>query len=39
MSGPDPELQVIPAEECYVLLATQQIGRLGERTDTAPTTP
>jgi nitroimidazol reductase NimA-like FMN-containing flavoprotein (pyridoxamine 5'-phosphate oxidase superfamily) len=29
MSGPDPELHVIPADECYALLATQQIGRLG----------
>jgi uncharacterized protein len=28
-SGDRPELQVLSAEDCYVLLATQQIGRLG----------
>ncbi len=31
-----PELRVISADECYLLLATQQIGRLGVNADHYP---
>jgi uncharacterized protein len=34
--GPAAELQVIPAEECYRLLATQEIGRIGVNAEHHP---
>ena len=34
--GPEAALQVIPAEECYRLLATQEIGRIGVNAEHYP---
>jgi uncharacterized protein len=34
--GPEAELQVIPAEECYRLLATHEIGRIGVNAEHYP---
>ena len=36
LGDPDAELQVIPAEECYRLLATQEIGRIGVNAEHYP---
>ena len=35
-SNSEPSLQVLTAEECYLLLATQQVGRLGVNADHYP---
>jgi nitroimidazol reductase NimA-like FMN-containing flavoprotein (pyridoxamine 5'-phosphate oxidase superfamily) len=32
----DPQLQVLPTEDCYRLLATQQVGRLGVNAEHYP---
>ena len=34
--GPEAALQVIPADECYRLLATQEIGRIGVNAEHYP---